>query len=541
MTNLITSMPINLLGAIFIFLFGLHFMGEGLKNATQGKLKAFFNKAIKNRVIGAIFGTIITGIVQSSTAVTVMTIGFVNAGLMTLMQAASIIVGANIGTTLTGHMMTIRLSDYIPLLMLFGGLLFLFSKKEKTKEIGKILFGFALFFQGLSFMSSAMRPLAESDFFKNVILMLEGRMLLGILAGAIMTAVVQSSTASKAIIISLAMVGAIDLNVAIPIIFGMNIGTCLTAIISSISANANAKKAAIFHLLFSVIGTIIFLPFVNPFTNLILAIGGETGIQVANAHTLFNIITAIIILPFIGYILKFINLIVKDEVTTEEINRLDERFLENPAIAYERAFEESLTMYSLALDNLKIATDALLTGKLDKLKLLYEQEATLNRLEHDITNFLASIPSQHTYEDDMSRITSMIKIISDIERIGDHGKNIAELAEELKESELTFSSEAIKELKLMLNQTLKTAQASYDSYEFNDHKRAQDTIAFEERIDFLEELLRDKHIERLNQKVCNVRSGAIFLDAISNFERIGDHSVNIAESILKPKKRTMNY
>jgi len=527
------NMSISLISAIFLFLFGLHFLGEGLKNATQDKLKTFFDIAIKNRVIGAIFGVIITGIIQSSTAVTVMTIGFVNAGLMTIIQAASIIVGANVGTTFTSYMMTIRFDVFVPPLLILGGLLFLFAKKEKLKEVGKVLFGIAIFFQGLSAMSDAMRPLRYSVFFRDIIVTLEGQMLLGILAGAIITAIVQSSTASKAIVISLAGIGAINLNVAIPIIFGLNIGTCLTALVSSINANKNAKRVAIFHLLFSVIGTIIFLPFVNPFTRLVLWIGGDTDFQVANAHTLFNVITAIVVLPFIVYVLKFINLFIKDDEVSEETNRLDERFLETPAIALEQSFNETLTMYDLAIENVETATSILLTGKTDKLKALYENEKALNQFEYNISDFLASISSRHTHEVDTNRITAMLRVVSDIERIGDHAKNIAELAQEAKESQVSFSSEASKELELMLVQTLKTVKASYESYEYNDLGKAADTIAYEERIDFLEDLLRDKHIDRLNQKICTARAGAIFLDAISNFERIGDHAVNIAESILK--------
>ena len=532
------SMLASLLSAIFLFLFGLHFLGEGLKNATQDKLKAFFNKAIKNRVVGALFGVLITGIIQSSTAVTVMTIGFVNAGLMTLLQAASIIVGANVGTTFTSYMMTISFGIFITPLMIMGGLLFLFAKKDKIKEIGKIFFGVALFFQGLTAMSDTMRPLRDSEFFREIIVMLEGQILLGILAGAIITAIVQSSTASKAIVISMAGIGAINLNVAIPIIFGLNIGTCLTAILSSINANKNAKRIALFHLLFSIIGTIIFLPFINVFTDLVVWIGGDTDFQVANAHTIFNVITAILILPFIGPILKLICVMVKDDEASEEINRLDERFLNNPAIALEQAFQESLTMYDLAIGNLEIAADTLLKGKTDKLKLLYQNEDTLNQLECDISDFLSSLASRHMHEVDTNRIASMIRVIGDIERIGDHGKNIAALAQEAKDSDAHFTSEAMKELELMLIQTLKTVKASYESYEYNDLKKATDTIAYEQRIDFLEDLLRDKHIERLSQRICSARNGAIFLDAISNFERIGDHSVNIAESILKAAKTT---
>jgi phosphate:Na+ symporter len=537
LTNILTSVPAQLASAIFIFMFGLHFLGEGLKNATQDKLKTFFNKAIKNRVFGAIFGTIITGLTQSSTAVTVMTIGFVNAGLMTLLQAASIIVGANIGTTLTGHMMSIRFDAFTPVLLVIGGLMFLFVKKEKTKQVGIIFFGFGLFFIGLTGMSDAMSPLRESLAFTNAIIWLKGRTLLGILVGAGMTAILQSSTASKGVIITLAYQGIIDLNIAMPIIFGMNIGTCFTALLSSIQANKNAKRAALFHLLFSVIGTLIFLPFINQFSDFVVGLrwpGDAAHYQVANAHTLFNIVTAIIILPFLKPILTFINIFVKeDENERTEVNPLDERFLDNSAIAFEQAFKESLDMFALANQNLEIATHALMTGETGKLKKLYKNEKQLNKKEHEIANFLTLLPTHQTTEADMTRMASIIKVISDIERIGDHAKNIAESAQELKKEQLVFSSEAMDELKKMYDKTLRIVAASLKSYEKSDVREAEFTIQLEEEIDVLEEILRDRHINRLKTKECNVRSGAVFLDTISNFERIGDHAVNISELVLK--------
>jgi len=539
LANILSSIPAQLASAIFIFLFGLHFLAEGLKNATQDHLKVFFDKAIKNRVFGALFGTIITGLTQSSTAVTVMTIGFVNAGLMTLLQASSIIVGANIGTTLTGHMMNIRFDAFVPILMIIGGLLFLFVKKEKTKQWGVVLFGFGLFFIGLSEMSEAMRPLRYSDAFSNAVVTLEGRIFLGILLGAGVTAILNSSTASKAIIISLAAAGVVDLHTSLPFIFGMNIGTCLTALISSIQANKNAKRVAIFHLLFSVIGTIMFLPFINQFADFVIWLRwpGDTtyaGIQVANAHTFFNIATALVLLPFLTPILKFINLFIKDDDGgKEQLNLLDERFLDNPAIAFDQAFSESLRMHELAITNLEIATKALITKKTNKLNGFFDNEKEINHLEYEISNFLAMLPVEQMTEDTVAQIASMIKITSDIERIGDHAKNIAESAQELKDEELSFSEEALEELSIMLGKTFDAVRAAYSSFEKNDIEYAATTIGFENEIDLLEEQLRDSHIARLNKKICSTRSGLVFLDTISNLERIGDHSKNIAEYVIK--------
>ena len=524
---------LGLFGGLALFLFGMEFMGDGLENAAGSRLKSFFDKAITNPLKGALVGTIVTAIIQSSSATTVMVVGFVNAGLMSLYQAVGVIMGANIGTTITGQLITFKIDDYIPLFIIIGAALILFMKQEKRKEIGKIVFGFGLLFMGLSQMKDAMSPIAQTTFFQDLILTLEGNMFLGILVGAAMTAVVQSSSASTAILLSLAATGAISLQVAIPILFGNNIGTCVTALLSSLNANKVAKKAAFIHLSFNLIGTLIFLPLINILSQVVMYMGGDIDKQIANAHTIFNIVNAIILLPFAGVFVKLANLALKDkEGEKPTINRLDRRFLETPAIAFEQAFQESLTMYDLAKENLTLSTNALIDGKVTNLKKIFKNESEINRLERELSTFLVSISSHDITEVDTNRIASMIKIISDIERIGDHSKNIAELAEEVSTSKLTFTSDALEELRLMYNYTIESINSSYASYKNNNRQKANDTMIFEENIDRLEELLRDKHIQRLSQNKCNAHSGAVFLDAISNFERIGDHSINIAEYVL---------
>ena len=524
---------LGLFSGLALFLFGMEFMGDGLENAAGSRLKSFFDKAITNPLKGALVGTFVTAIIQSSSATTVMVVGFVNAGLMSLYQAVGVIMGANIGTTITGQLITFKIDDYIPLFIIIGAALILFMKQEKRKEIGKIIFGFGLLFMGLSAMKDAMSPIAETTFFQDLILALEGNMFLGILVGAVMTAVVQSSSASTAILLSLAATGAISLQVAIPILFGNNIGTCVTALLSSLNANKVAKKAAFIHLSFNLIGTLIFLPLINILSQVVVYLGGDIDKQIANAHTIFNIVNVIILLPFAGVFVKLANLALKDkEGEKPTINRLDRRFLETPAIAFEQAFQESLTMYDLAKENLTLATNALIDGKITDLKRVYENESEINRLERDLSTFLVAISSHDITEVDTNRITSMIKIVSDIERIGDHSKNIAELAEEVSTGKLKFTNDAIEELKLMYNYTLESINSSYASYKNNNRQKANDTVIFEENIDRLEELLRDKHIQRLSQNKCTAHSGAVFLDAISNFERIGDYSINIAEYVL---------
>lgn len=524
---------LGLFSGLSLFLFGMEFMGDGLENAAGSKLKSFFDKAITNPLKGALVGTIVTAIIQSSSATTVMVVGFVNAGLMSLYQAVGVIMGANIGTTITGQLITFKIDDYIPLFIIIGAALILFMKQQNRKEIGKIIFGFGLLFMGLTAMKDAMSPIAQTTFFQDLIIALEGNMFLGILVGAVMTAVVQSSSASTAILLSLAATGAISLQVAIPILFGNNIGTCVTALLSSLNANKVAKKAAFIHLSFNLIGTLIFLPLIGILSNIVTHMGGDIDKQIANAHTIFNVVNAIILLPFAGVFVKLANLALKDkEGEQASINRLDRRFLETPAIAFEQAFQESLTMYDLAKENLTLATNALMDGKTTDYRKIYENESEINRMERDLSSFLVSISSHDITEVDTNRIASMIKIVSDIERIGDHSKNIAELAEEVATSKLSFTSDAIEELKLMYNYTLESINSSYASYKNNNRQKANDTVIFEENIDRLEELLRDKHIKRLSENKCNAHSGAVFLDAISNFERIGDHSINIAEYIL---------
>ncbi len=523
---------LGLFSGLALFLFGMEFMGDGLENAAGSRLKSFFDKAITNPFKGALVGTIITAIIQSSSATTVMVVGFVNAGLMSLYQAVGVIMGANIGTTITGQLITFKIDDYIPLFIIIGAALILFMKQQNRKEIGKIIFGFGLLFMGLSTMKESMSPIAETTFFQDLIVALEGNMFLGILVGAIMTAVVQSSSASTAILLSLAATGAINLQVAIPILFGNNIGTCVTALLSSLNANKVAKKAAFIHLAFNLIGTLIFLPFINLLSQIVVTIGGDIDRQIANAHTIFNIVNAALLLPFAGLFVKLANLALKDKESETTINRLDPRFLESPAIAFEQAFQESLTMFELAKENVTLATNALIESDLSQTKKIYENEAEINRLERDLSTFLVSISSHDITEVDTNRIASMIKIVNDIERIGDHSKNIAELAQEVSTGKLTFTKDALEELKLIYNYTIESIKSSYTSYKTNNREKANDTMIFEENIDRLEELLRDKHIQRLSQNKCNAHSGAVFLDAISNFERIGDHSINIAEYVL---------
>jgi phosphate:Na+ symporter len=529
---------ISLFGGLGIFLYGMKMMGDGLENAAGDKLKGIFDKITSNPIKGIATGAIVTAIIQSSSATTVMVVGFVNAGLMNLFQAAAVIMGANIGTTITAQIISFKFDAIAPLFLAIGAAMVLFAKGRKSKEIGNIVLGFGILFLGLQLMSAAMSPLAGSDFFKNLILRLQGHTILGLLLGAVMTAVIQSSSASTGILVALASTGSLPLNVAVPILFGCNIGTCVTALIASIGTSKTARKAALIHLFFNVIGSLIFVPFIGPFTNLITTMTpGVTGDivkrQIANAHTLFNIINTFILVWFIKYLVKLANILIPGEDEREEMGPkfIDERLLETPAIAFGQATNELARMASKSKENLELAMKAFNEGSEQLINKVYENERLVNLLDHEITRYLVKLSNTELGEEQRAAVAAYFHVVNDIERIGDHAENIADLASEKITKGLKFSEEAIKELEGMFKYTINALEMSIECFKQYNREKARSVRGVEERIDTLEKELRASHINRLNAGVCNATEGAIFLDIISNFERIGDHAVNIAEMI----------
>lgn len=529
---------ISLFGGLGIFLYGMKMMGDGLENAAGDKLKGIFDKITSNPVKGIATGAIVTAIIQSSSATTVMVVGFVNAGLMNLFQAAAVIMGANIGTTITAQIISFKFNAIAPLFLAIGAAMVLFAKGRKSKEIGNIVLGFGILFLGLELMSGAMSPLAKSDFFKNLILRLQGHTILGLLLGTVMTAVIQSSSASTGILVALASTGSLPLNVAVPILFGCNIGTCVTALIASIGTSKTARKAALIHLFFNLIGSLMFIPFIEPFTNIITTITpGVTGDivkrQIANAHTLFNIINTFILVWFIKYLVKLANFLIPGEDEREEmgVKFIDERLLETPAIAFGQATNELARMASKSKENLELAMKAFNEGSEQLINKVYENERLINLLDHEITRYLVKLSNTELGEEQRTAVAAYFHVVNDIERIGDHAENIADLASEKITKGLKFSEEAIKELEGMFKYTINALEMSIECFKQYNREKARSVRGVEERIDTLEKELRASHINRLNAGVCNATEGAIFLDIISNFERIGDHAVNIAEII----------
>lgn len=529
---------INLLGGLGVFLFGMKIMGDGLENLAGEKLKGIFDKITSNPLKGVATGAIVTAIIQSSSAVTVMVVGFVNAGIMNLSQAAYVIMGANIGTTITAQLITFDFDAIIPVFIAIGAFLVLFTKKKNPKELGHIILGFGILFLGLILMSDAMSPLRESPVFTKLILSLKGHVILSLLLGIGMTAIIQSSSAVTGILVALASVGSLPIDVAIPMLYGTNIGTCVTALISCLGTNKTAKKAALIHLFFNVIGSIIFL--IPPVSKLLLTTvttltpgvtGGVVAKQIANAHTMFNVVNTILILPFTKYLVTLVNFILpgEDEKEVDGVKYIDDRLLETPTIAFGQVTNEIIRMGTLAKENIETALKGFTDNSEDSINKVYKNEALINLLETDITRYLVKLSNSDIGDEQRTTIASYFHVVNDIERIGDHAENIADLAKDKLSKNVKFSKDAIEELKVMVNICIEALEHSIECFSDYSDKKALDVRTLEEKIDTLEKDLKISHIKRLNNGSCDAIVGTIFLDLISNLERVGDHAVNIAE------------
>jgi len=529
---------INLLGGLGIFLFGMKIMGDGLENLAGEKLKGIFDKITSNPLKGVATGAIVTAIIQSSSAVTVMVVGFVNAGIMNLSQAAYVIMGANIGTTITAQLITFDFDAIIPVFIAIGAFLVLFTKKKNPKELGHIILGFGILFLGLILMSDAMAPLRESPVFTKLILSLKGHTFLSLFLGIGMTAIIQSSSAVTGILVALASVGSLPIDVAIPMLYGTNIGTCVTALISCLGTTKTAKKAALIHLSFNVIGSMIFL--IPPISNLLLnvvttitpgATGEVVSRQIANAHTIFNVVNTILILPFTKYLVALVNFILpgEDEKEITGVKYIDDRLLETPTIAFGQATNEIIRMGTLAKENLESALKGFTDNNQDSIDRVYKNEALINLLETDITRYLVKLSNSDIGDEQRTTIAAYFHVVNDIERIGDHAENIADLAKDKLSKNVKFSKDAIEELKVMVNTCIEALDHSIECFSDYSDKKALDVRGLEEKIDLLEKDLKVSHIKRLNSGSCDAIVGTIFLDLISNLERVGDHAVNIAE------------
>ncbi|MDY0236488.1 MAG: Na/Pi cotransporter family protein [Gudongella sp.] len=522
------------LGGLGLFLFGMNTMADGLEKAAGNRLKKMIETLTKNRVTGVLVGIVVTMIVQSSSATTVMVIGFVNAGIMTLPQAVGIIMGANIGTTVTAQLIAFKLTDYAPLAVAIGVAIWIGAKKKKAKMYSEILIGFGILFIGMDMMGDGLKPLAELQAFSNFMAGLENPVM-GMLAGLGLTTILQSSSASIGLLQALAGQGLITMNIAFPILFGENIGTTTTAIISSIGANKTAKRAALIHFLFNLIGTILFMTILRyPIEWLVTWITpNDIQRQIANAHTSFNIVNVLIQLPFAMLLVKAAEKLVPgtDEDMTES-KYLDKRIIETPSIALGQVAREAQRMGELVLENLEESKIVFLEDKYKNLDNIFDREKRINKIQREITDYLVRLSNASLSDDQHQDVNALLYITGDIERVGDHIENIAELAQYKLDNDLFFTPQATQEMLEMYNLCSEAFQSSLTAYKNLDETLARQVLTLEDEVDVLEKQNRIKHIDRLSQRMCNTGAGIIFLDAISNLERISDHAKNIAMYVL---------
>lgn len=529
-------------GGIGLFLFGIKFMGDGLELAAGSKLKKLLEVLTSNRFLAVLVGFVVTAVIQSSSATTVMVIGFVNAGLMNLVQAVGVIMGANIGTTVTSVLIALDLTDIAPLAIFIGVILMIFFKKKMTTHIGQIICGFGLVFLGMSTMSSSMEPLRDFQPFQDFIINAKNPFM-GVMIGLVMTAIIQSSSATIGILQALASQNLVPIEFAVYVLFGMNIGTCVTALISTAGTKVNSKRAAVIHLLFNVFGTGIFMLITayTPYIEWLKTLSDSTMVQISIAHIIFNIVSTVILFPFANILVKLsCRLIPGKEAADEEMHLkyLDERILNTPPFAIVQVGKEVKRMAEMAQKNFVAASNALIDMDVSNVEKIAEREKAINFLNHKITSYLIKINSLDLLENDSKYIGSLFHVVNDIERIGDHALNLSEAAQKSAEDKLTLSDKAKEELRDLFNTTEELLIGAIDAFDKQTLTVDESFKLYEleEHIDDLSDLYQNTHIVRLNNMECSTEAGMLFVNTITDFERVGDHAINIAFSSRKGTK-----
>lgn len=523
---------LKLLGGLGMFLFGMKLMGDGLELVAGSKLRSLLEKLTSNPLLGVLVGVVVTGAIQSSSATTVMVVGFLNAGLLKLEQAVYVIMGANIGTTVTSFLIGLKISTLAPIAIFAGVLLLMIIKRKIFEHLGMVIIGFGVLFTGMNAMSDAMAPLAKMPEFAALMTQFSNPVL-GILAGAVLTAVIQSSSASVGIIQALAGSGAVNLGGVIYILFGQNIGTCATALLASIGTNRSGKRAALIHLLFNVIGTLLFIPITMflPYVPFIEHLTSEPRMQISFAHIIFNVVVTLVLLPFAQLLVRLAKKIVpgKDaEYEEMRLHFLDKRILGTPAIAVAQVTKEVERMACIARNNFGLAMEVFFKPNKEAMQQIKQNEQVLNFLNHSITDYLVKIHAMELLEEDNRLIGSMFHVVNDLERIGDHAENILEYSQNL-EGGVPFSGSAMTEMKDMRDRVLRIvdeAIAFFLNQKPDDALRARITNE-EEEIDDLVVVLREHHVDRLNALECTPQTGMIFIDILTDLERVSDHATNI--------------
>ena len=534
---------ISLLGGLGLFLYGMNLMGESLEKVAGSKMKKVIERLTKNIFMGVLLGAVVTAVIQSSSATTVMVVGFVNAGLMGLPQAVGVIMGANIGTTVTAQIVSFDLTGMAPLALGIGILLYLFAGNEKYKQVGEVFIGFGLLFTGMESMKLAVSPLAEYKGFTDLLSTFGRYPILGLLLGFGITAIIQSSSAAMGMLVVLASQGLVPLSSALPILYGQNIGTCVTSLISSIGANKNAKRAAMIHLIFNILGTIIFLILLNGIVvKFVVSLDpGNVARQIANVHTIFNIVSTILLLPCNKLIVKLAMRIVpdkEDELEEDEsrvIKYIDDRMIQTPPIALASTIKEVARMGEKARDSVDYAMEGILEASSEGIERCFKQEKSINQLQKTILNYLLKLSKAPLSEEDRETVDTLFNTVNDIERIGDHAENLAEIAQSAIDGQVYFSEQGQNEISDMYNKVIASYSYALEAMVTSDVNLACKVIKMEEQVDIMEESCRVNHMRRLNNNLCSIDNGIIYFEILANLERISDHAANIAEKVIQQK------
>jgi phosphate:Na+ symporter len=537
------EMLFEFFGGLGIFLYGIKFMGDGLQKSAGERLRDVLDRFTTNPVMGVLAGLIVTVLVQSSSATTVITVGLVSAGFMTLRQAIGVIMGANIGTTITAFIIGIDVGEYALPIIALGSILLFFFKNKKVHNFGQIVFGFGSLFYGLELMSGGMKPLRSLEAFHDLTVELSSNPLLGVVIGTVFTVIVQSSSATIGILQGLHAENLINLDGALPVLFGDNIGTTITAVLAAIGTSVAAKRAAATHVLFNLIGTTIFLILLRPFTALIELLKDNLGLNpemtIAFAHGIFNSTNTLIQLPFVAVLALIVTKLIpgEDSIVDYKAQHLDPVFIEqSPSIALGQAKEEVLRMGKFALKGLEETNEFLKSKNTKHSATAYQLEEAINNLDRKITDYLVDLATSSLSEHESEEHSMLIDTVRDIERIGDHFENIIELIEYQQANKVKMTDTAMDDLEIMFNLTVSTVEEALQALDQKNLDAARAVVKKEDEIDSMERTLRKQHILRMNEGQCSGQAGIVFVDIVSNLERIGDHAVNIAEYVLGDQK-----
>lgn len=532
-----------LFGGLGLFLFGMKLMSDGLEQMAGDRMRSILGFFTKNRFIGMIVGILFTGIIQSSSATTVMVVSFVNSGLMDLYQAAGVILGANIGTTVTGQLIAFNMSDIAPLFIIIGVVLYMFISKKNIKKLGGVILGFGVLFMGLSTMSGAMDILKESPQFIHMLQLLDSSWM-AIMVGFCVTAILQSSSATVGIVILMANQGLVRYEMCFFLILGCNMGSCVSALAASLSGKKDAKRAAWIHFLFNIIGSvlifIVLMIGMRPIADTLLAFSGNNlGRAVANAHSLIKIIAVVVLFPFMGWIVKLTYLIIPGEdVKPEdafELKYIGKGTMTTATTAVIDAIHELQHMGEVAMNNLRLSIEALAEKDENKIEEVYRQEAYIDYMNKEITNYLVKANEMDLPSADTKILSGLFHVVNDIERIGDHAENFADSAKERIEKNIDFSDKAVKQLQEMTDMVLQELEYALDMFSKRSPEHMREIVELENEVDAFEKKLQRSHVKRLSKEKCTPEAGMLYSDALSGLERAADHATNIAFAILEPE------